>query len=71
MFYDANGCFGETLDTAFRLLDAPSVKGARRSSATSTKDVSVCFRGDTPAQHDLTFVIVKEGYPPVPEPPPS
>ena len=26
VFYDANGCFGETLDAAFRLLDAPSVK---------------------------------------------
>jgi len=24
--YDANGCFGEALDIAFRLLDAPSVK---------------------------------------------
>jgi hypothetical protein len=31
VFYDANGCFGETLDTAFRLLDAPSVKGALRT----------------------------------------
>jgi hypothetical protein len=32
VFYDANGCFGETLDTAFRLLDAPSVKGALRTA---------------------------------------
>jgi HD domain len=26
--YDANGCFGQALDVAFRLLDAPSVKTA-------------------------------------------
>jgi hypothetical protein len=32
VFYDANGCFGETLDTAFRLLDAPSVKGVLRAA---------------------------------------
>ncbi len=32
VFYDANGCFGETLDTAFRLLDAPSVKAALRAA---------------------------------------
>ena len=32
MFYDANGCFGETLDAAFRLLDAPSVKEVLRSA---------------------------------------
>jgi hypothetical protein len=32
VFYDANGCFGETLDTAFRLLDAPSVKGALQAA---------------------------------------
>jgi hypothetical protein len=30
--YDANGCFGETLDAAFRLLDAPSVKGALQAA---------------------------------------
>ncbi len=28
--YDANGCFGEALDVAFRLLDAPPVKKALR-----------------------------------------
>jgi hypothetical protein len=28
--YDANGCFGETLDIAFRLLDAAHVKNALR-----------------------------------------
>lgn len=32
VFYDANGCFGETLDAAFRMLDAPSVKGALQAA---------------------------------------
>ena len=32
MFYDANGCFGEALDTAFRLLDAARVKQALRTA---------------------------------------
>jgi HD domain len=32
VYYDANGCFGETLDTAFRLLDAPSVKRTLQAS---------------------------------------
>jgi hypothetical protein len=32
VFYDASGCFGETLDAAFRLLDAPSVKGALQAA---------------------------------------
>jgi hypothetical protein len=31
--YDANGCFGEALDIAFRLLDAASVKRALRETA--------------------------------------
>jgi hypothetical protein len=31
--YDVNGCFGESLDVAFRLLDAPPVKKALRVSA--------------------------------------
>ena len=30
--YDANGCFGEALDTAFRLLDATCVKKALRTA---------------------------------------
>ena len=34
MFYDANGCFGEALDTAFRLLDAPGVKSALQAAHT-------------------------------------
>ena len=32
VFYDANGCFGEALDTAFRLLDAACVKHALRTA---------------------------------------
>ncbi len=31
--YDANGCFGEALDVAFRLVDAPPVKKALRVTA--------------------------------------
>lgn len=31
--YDNNGCFGEALDIAFRLLDAPGVKEALRTTA--------------------------------------
>jgi len=31
--YDANGCFGEALDVAFRLLDAVRVKRALRATA--------------------------------------
>jgi class 3 adenylate cyclase len=31
--YDTNGCFGEALDVAFRLLDAPHVKRALQRSA--------------------------------------
>ena len=31
--YDHNGCFGEALDIAFRLLDAPGVKKALRAAA--------------------------------------
>jgi class 3 adenylate cyclase len=31
--YDVNGCFGEALDIAFRLLDAPSVKKALQDTA--------------------------------------
>jgi hypothetical protein len=30
--YDGYGCFGEALDIAFRLLDAPGVKKALRSA---------------------------------------
>jgi HD domain len=33
VFYDANGCFGEALDTAFRLLDAAQVKQALEAAS--------------------------------------
>lgn len=33
--YDANGCFGTALDVAFRLLDAPSVKMALKTTRAS------------------------------------
>jgi hypothetical protein len=32
--YDRRGCFGEALDVTFRLLDAPELKAALRSSST-------------------------------------
>jgi len=32
VYYDANGCFGEALDIAFRLLDAPRVKTALKTA---------------------------------------
>ena len=32
VFYDSNGCFGEILDAAFRLLDASCVKGALQAA---------------------------------------
>jgi HD domain len=41
--YDANGCFGEALDIAFRLLDAPSVK---RALTTSQNPLVLVVSGD-------------------------
>ena len=35
VFYDANGCFGEAVDTAFRLLDAAQVKQALQDTQAS------------------------------------
>jgi hypothetical protein len=35
VFYDAHGCFGEAVDTAFRLLDAAQVKQALRAAPAS------------------------------------
>jgi hypothetical protein len=32
VFYDADGCFGATLDAAFRLLDAPAARGALQAA---------------------------------------
>jgi hypothetical protein len=41
--YDANGCFGEALDIAFRLLDAPGVKKALR---TATDPLTLVISGE-------------------------
>jgi hypothetical protein len=48
MFYDANGCFGETLDVAFRLLDAPQRQGraASREPGRASCPVSVQVAGN-------------------------
>lgn len=41
--YDANGCFGEALDIAFRLLDAPGVK---KSLRTATDPLTLVISGE-------------------------
>jgi len=41
--YDANGCFGEALDIAFGLLDAPAVKEALRAT---TSPLTLVISGD-------------------------
>jgi hypothetical protein len=41
--YDANGCFGEALDIAFRLLDAPGVKKTLR---TATDPLTLVISGE-------------------------
>jgi class 3 adenylate cyclase len=51
--YDANGCFGEALDIAFRLLDAPSVKKALRISVSP---LALVISGD------IYRTIVRHGY---------
>jgi hypothetical protein len=51
--YDGNGCFGEALDVAFRLLDAPGVKKALREAA----DSIVLVISD-----DIYRTIVRHGY---------
>jgi hypothetical protein len=51
--YDNNGCFGEALDIAFRLLDAPGVKKALRTAA----DPLVLVISD-----DIHRTIVRHGY---------
>jgi hypothetical protein len=48
VFFDANGCFGETLDAAFRLLDAPASRARckprrLRSSSSSPPGSTVSF----------------------------
>ena len=51
--YDANGCFGEALDIAFRLLDAAHVKKALRAAA----DPLILV-----ISHDIYRAIVRHGY---------
>jgi class 3 adenylate cyclase len=51
--YDANGCFGEALDVAFRLLDAARVKRALRETA---DPLILVISGD------IYSSIVRQGY---------
>jgi hypothetical protein len=51
--YDANGCFGEALDVAFRLLDAARVKRVLRESA----DPLVLV-----VSEDIHSSVVRHGY---------
>ena len=51
--YDANGCFGEALDIAFRLLDAPAVKKALKATVGSLALV---------VSEDIFRAIVRHGY---------
>ena len=51
--YDANGCFGEALDIAFRLLDAPGVKKTLR---TATGSLTLVI------SDDIYRTIVRHGY---------
>jgi class 3 adenylate cyclase len=51
--YDANGCFGEALDIAFRLLDAAQVKKALQATANPLVAV---------VSGDIYRAIVRHGY---------
>jgi class 3 adenylate cyclase len=51
--YDANGCFGEALDVAFRLLDAAPVKKALRDTA---DPLILVISGD------IYSTVVRHGY---------
>jgi len=51
--YDNNGCFGEALDIAFRLLDAPGVKKTLRTAA---GPLTLVISGD------IYRTIVRHGY---------
>jgi class 3 adenylate cyclase len=51
--YDGNGCFGEALDIAFRLLDAPGVKKALHAAAEPLALV---------ISEDIYRTIVRHGY---------
>jgi class 3 adenylate cyclase len=54
VLYDANGCFGEALDIAFRLLDAAHVKRALREAAGPLTLV---------VSADIYRSVVRQGYP--------
>jgi class 3 adenylate cyclase len=51
--YDANGCFGEALDVAFRLLDAANVKRALQAAA---DPLTLVVSGD------IYWTLVRHGY---------
>jgi hypothetical protein len=51
--YDRNGCFGEALDIAFRLFDAPQVK---KTLQTTTEPLSLVI------SDDIYRAIVRHGY---------
>jgi len=51
--YDANGCFGEALDVAFRLLDAAHVKRTLQAAA---DPVALVISGD------IYRTVVRQGY---------
>jgi len=51
--YDANGCFGEALDIAFRLLDAPGVK---KTLQAADGPLSLVISGD------IYRTVVRHGY---------
>lgn len=53
VYYDANGCYGEALDVAFRLLDAAQVKRALRDTADPLITV---------VSADIYNSIVRHGY---------
>ncbi|PNE13247.1 hypothetical protein [Amycolatopsis sp. BJA-103] len=56
--YDRQGCFGEALDTAFRLLDAPRVKAELRHSPSPLTLV---------VSEDIYRAVVRHDYPNIPE----
>lgn len=58
--YDANGCFGEALDVAFRLLDAVRVKRALRETADPS---SWSYRGTSTTRSFVTATTASTSRP--------
>ena len=56
--YDGKGYFGEALDVAFRLLDAPRLKGCLRQAATPLVLV---------VSEEIYWSIIRHGYEGIPE----